>query len=112
MTAMDMSRVERIRKAIVRCTQPFGAREIATLLGCHTKAEDRTIRNALEWLFHNGELERQYVKKARRRNALVFTTTAEFGQKKPDPDRIVAAMGRLDRVMRRSIRRRHPGSHP
>lgn len=105
---MDMSRIERIRKAIVRCPQPFCAREIVTLLGYHTKAEDYTIRNALEWLFRNGELQRHYVKKARRSNALVFTTTAEFGQKKPDPDRTVAAMDRLERIMRRSIRRRHP----
>jgi len=97
---LDMHRVERVREVIPRCRQPFDTRAVCTLLGSTTKPNDNLIRNSLSWLCRRGELEQHYVRKGRRRNAVVFTTTAEFGQRKATPEEILASMARLDAALR------------
>jgi len=99
MSVMDIERVERIRALIPRCRQPFSTHAVCELLGGWTKPNDYTVRHALNWLVRHGELEQHYVKKGRRRNAILFTTTAAFGERKASPEQILAAMARLDEAL-------------
>lgn len=96
-----MHRIERIRAAIPCLRQPFDTHAVAKMITKRTQHHGQTVRNGLIWLLSHGELERHYVKKGRRARAVVFTTTAEFGQRKTSPEQILAAMKRLDRALRR-----------
>src|SRR6266508_4548463 len=99
MSTMDLQRIERIRALIPRCPQPFSTHAVCELLGGWTKQNDYTVRHALNWLVRHGELEQQYVKRGRRRNAILFTTTAAFGERKPSPEQLLEALTRLDAAL-------------
>jgi len=100
MSVMDLARIERIRVLIPRCRQPFSTHAVCELLGGYTKPNDYTVRHVLNWLVRHGELEQHYVKRGRRRNAILFTTTEAFGERRASPEQVLAAMDRLDAVMR------------
>jgi hypothetical protein len=101
MSAMDLERIERIRELIPRCQQPFSTHTVCELIGGWTKPNDYIVRHALNWLVRHGELEQHYVKKGRRRNAIQFTTTEAFGERKARPEQVHEAMARLDAALAR-----------
>ena len=94
-----------IRRAIRQVSEPFDGRALLPKL--NRNYSFREVQNVLHNLASKGELHSQYIKRGKRQNAVVFTTTSQFGGRESSTKRVSVAMNRLNEVVRNWYVERH-----
>ena len=93
----DTIRAE-IRRAVKKSPEPFDGHTLLPLL--HRHFTFRQVQNHLHQLAQKGELVSQYVKRGRRADAVVFTTSSSFGDRSDRRKMISQSLNRLDQVVK------------